>query len=165
MTEGWVDSECDPTFTRKAVGFIEGHAEAHPDQPFFLYLTPAAPHRPCVPPALARGTSSAGTRGDSVWLVDWMVGQVLDTLDRLGVADNTIVMVTSDNGARPCDVDGILHGHKSCGDLRGYKADIWDGGHREPLLVRWPARIQAGQGRHQTVSLSDIVVMFGMSNR
>ncbi len=157
MTPGWRDETCDPTFLEKAVGFIERSVEEDPDRPFFLYLTPAAPHRPCMPPDFAKGKSQAGPRGDMVWLVDWMVGQVMETLKRLGCADDTLVIVTSDNGARPCDVDGLMHDHKSCGDLRGYKGDIWDGGHREPFLVRWPGVIAPGSVSDKPVCLGDFI--------
>jgi len=157
MTPGWRDEECDPTFIKKAVGFIEEAVNEDPDRPFFLYLTPAAPHRPCMPPDFAKGKSQAGPRGDGVWLVDWMVGQVMGTLDRLGCAEDTLIFITSDNGARPCDVDGIMHDHKSCGDLRGYKGDIWDGGHREPFIARWPGVIEAGSVSDQAVCLVDFL--------
>ncbi len=108
-------------------------------RPFFLYLTPASPHRPCdVRPDFVVGASEAGDRGDMVVLFDWVVGQVLDALDRTGQADNTLIMVTSDNGGRLTCADGETYGHPTNGSLRGQKADIWDGGHREPLVARWP---------------------------
>jgi arylsulfatase A-like enzyme len=157
MVPGWRDDEVDTTFAQKAVAWLERTVEHSPDDPFFLYLTPSAPHRPCIPPGFAAGKSEAGPRGDMVWLVDWMVGQVDEALHRLGVAEDTLLIVTSDNGAQPCDVDGKTHGHKSCGDLRGHKADIWDGGHREPFIVRWPSRIQAGTVCDQTVCLADLM--------
>jgi arylsulfatase A-like enzyme len=157
MTPGWRDEACDPTFTEKAVGFIESHVDAHPEQPFFLYLTPAAPHRPCMPPDFAKGKSQAGPRGDMVWLVDWIVGQVMDAVERLGKTENTLIVVTSDNGARPCDVDGLMHDHQSCGELRGYKGDIWEGGHREPFIARWPRVIEPDALCGETVCLSDFL--------
>lgn len=155
MTPGWKDEEVDSHFACKAVSFLENHVNDAPDQPFFLYLTPSAPHRPCMPPEFMKGKSQAGPRGDMVMMVDWVVGQVLETLDRLKIGDNTLLIVTSDNGARPADVDGNTYGHKSCGDLRGYKADIWDGGHREPFLARWPEKIQPGSVSGETICLSD----------
>jgi arylsulfatase A-like enzyme len=150
---GWDDRKVDTTFTEKAVAWLNSAAQR--DQPFFLYLTPSAPHRPCLPPEPFTGASQAGPRGDMVCVVDWMVGQVMDCLDRNGLAEQTLVIVTSDNGARPWDVDGETYGHKSCGDLRGFKADIWDGGHREPLVARWPGQIQAGSTCDEMVCLMD----------
>ena len=167
----WRHKDADPTFARKAVEYIEQRAES--DQPFFLYLTPSAPHEPCVTevvPEFARGQSQAGPRGDLVWLVDWMVGQVLDALDRTGQADNTLVIVTSDNGALPGDRNRnsakgatameelySTYGHKSCGDWRGYKAHIWEGGHREPLVARWPGRIAPASQSDQLICLTDLI--------
>jgi arylsulfatase A len=157
MVPGWQDEQVDVTFCQKAVAFIDRHAEAHPEQPFFLYLTPSAPHRPCVPPEFIRGRSQAGPRGDMVALVDWMVGQVDEALARHGLAENTLIVVTSDNGARLQDYYGHDYGHKSCGDLRGQKADIWDGGHREPFVARWPGHIRPGSTSDELVCLADLL--------
>ena len=165
----WDDREPDPTFARKAVEYIEQRAGS--DKPFFLYLTTSSPHEPCldeVVPEFARGKSEAGPRGDMVWLVDWVVGQVLDALDRTGMTDKTLIMVTSDNGALPGDkkrepgkeytVDSAYntYGHKSCGDWRGYKSHIWEGGHREPLVARWPGKISPGTTSDELVCLTDL---------
>ena len=157
MTQGWRDEDVDTTFAAKADGFMERHVDQRPGEPFFLYLTPSAPHRPCMPPDFAKGRGQAGPRGDMVCVVDWLVGEVMNTLDRLGVGDNTLLIVTSDNGARPADVDGNTYGHKSCGDWRGFKADIWDGGHREPFIARWPARIKPGTACDETICLADLM--------
>ena len=157
MTPGWKDEEVDQQFAKKAVQYIETVNADHPDRPFFLYLTPSAPHRPCMAPGFMQGKSEAGPRGDMVMVVDWVVGQILDTLDRLDLTDNTLLVVTSDNGARPGDVNGNTFGHKSCGDLRGYKADIWDGGHREPFVARWPKVIKPGTISDETICLADLM--------
>ena len=178
---GWDDKEADPVFAGKSVQHIEEHATS--DQPFFLYLCPTSPHQPNIEevvPEFARGKSAAGSRGDMVWLVDWMVGEVMDALDRTGQADNTLIMVTSDNGAVPGDVkpnltfdwstmrfagltgstqDSIynIFDHKSCGDWRGYKGYIWEGGHREPLIARWPGEIKPDTVSDQLVGLTDFL--------
>jgi len=157
MTSGWKDEEVDLRFTEKALEFIETVHNQHHDQPFFLYLTPSAPHRPCVAPDFLKGKSHAGPRGDMVMVVDWVVGKILEILDRLALADETLLIVTSDNGARPADVDGNTYGHKSCGDLRGYKGDIWDGGHREPFVARWPEVIKPGTVTDETICLADLM--------
>ena len=183
----WEDSEPDPIFARKAVQYIEERATKK--KPFFLYLCPSSPHDPCVDevvPEFAKNTSNAGPRGDMVWLVDWMVGEVMDALDRTGAADNTLILVTSDNGALPGDlmpepraidaamVDGELeapwimetervnlafnlYGHKSCGDWRGYKGHIWEGGHREPLIARWPGKTKPDTVCDNLVGLTDLL--------
>jgi arylsulfatase A len=157
MTTGWRDEEVDVEFAAKAVAWIDHHCEENPEQPFFLYLTPSAPHRPCLPPDFIKGRSEAGPRGDMVTLVDWVVGEILETLERWDLSEDTLLIITSDNGARPADVDGNTYGHKSCGDLRGFKADIWDGGHREPFIARWPGRIEAGSVSEATVCLVDLI--------
>ena len=161
----WDHKEADPTFARKAVEYIEARADE--DAPFFLYLAPSAAHEPCtdeVTPEFARGKSDAGPRGDLVWLFDWMVGQVMDALDRTGQAESTLIMISSDNGAlagdRVKEGDGVVwrtYDHASCGDLRGYKAHIWEGGHREPLVARWPGRVAAGSSCDSLCCLTDLI--------
>jgi len=163
---GWVHSEADPTFTRKAVEFIESRSGG--DRPFFLYLAASSPHEPCVEsvvPEFARGRSEAGPRGDLVWLFDWMVGEVVGAVERSGQLESTLIFVTSDNGALPGDrVLGpggrdVYHtyGHRSCGDWRGYKAHIWEGGHRVPLIAFWPLSTPAGTECAEIVCLTDIL--------
>ena len=163
---GWDHKEVDPTFARKAVSYIEQRAAS--DQPFFLYLVPDTPHEPCVEavvPEFARGKSQAGPRGDLVWLFDWIVGEIMAALDRTGQAENTLLIVTSDNGALPGDrlpgKQGMAayqtYDHKSCGDWRGYKAHIWEGGHREPLIARWPGTIRPGGTSDALVCLVDLM--------
>jgi arylsulfatase A len=166
MAPSWDHKDADPIIAQKGVEYIESRADS--DQPFFLYLTPSAPHEPCtegVTPEFARGQSQAGPRGDLVWLVDWMVGRVMDALDRTGKTENTLIFVTSDNGALPGDRvrnengEGVyrIYDHKSCGDWRGYKAHIWEGGHREPLIARWPGVIEAGRTTDELACLTDLM--------
>jgi arylsulfatase A len=157
MTAGWKDEEVDLRHAAKACQWLRETHAAAPDQPFFLYLTPSNPHRPCVPPDFLKGASDAGPRGDAVCVVDYVVGEVMDTLDEIGASEDTMIVVTSDNGARPYDVDGETYGHKSCGELRGFKAQIWDGGHREPFLVRWPKHVEAGTTCDDTICLMDMM--------
>lgn len=157
MTAGWRDEQCDVEFAGKACQYITEHVTQNSSTPFFLYLTPAAPHRPCVPPDFIKGRSRAGARGDAVCLVDWMVGEVLETLRKLDIEENTLLIVTSDNGARATCFNGLDYGHKSNGDWRGQKADIWEGGHREPFVAQWPAVIRPGTVCGETICLSDLM--------
>jgi arylsulfatase A-like enzyme len=157
MVPDWQDSEADTTFARKAVEYIEQRANG-PD-PFFLYLAASAPHEPCVDsvvPEFALGKSRAGPRGDLAWLFDWMVGEVMNAAERTGIADDTLIMVSSDNGALPGCL-GKTFGHKSNGDWRGYKGYIWEGGHREPFIARWPGRVPAGASTDQLAGLQDFM--------
>lgn len=169
MVAGWDDSQYGPTFTEKAVRFIARHQAKQSGKPFFLYFPAQAPHRPCVPPDFVRGKSRAGRRGDMVAEFDWSVGRILTALKRHKLDDNTIVIVTSDNGATPGDpfppeskkrngnIFGRTYGHKSCGDWRGYKSQIWEGGHRVPLIVRWPNKVAAGAVSDELVCLTDVI--------
>lgn len=155
QVDGFQENAVDVRFTDEAVRWIAGHA---PDQPFFCYLAPSAPHRPCVPPDFIRGRSGLGDRADSVCLVDWAVGQVIDALDSAGLAEDTLVIVTSDNGAPMIfNDDGDVTAHRPNGEWRGQKGDLWDGGHREPLIARWPHRIPAGLVRDDPICLADIL--------
>ncbi len=155
MHPTWQDEEVDITFAQKAVAWIEKRAEE--DRPFFLYLTPSAPHRPCMPPDFIKGRSSAGQRGDMITLFDWIVGQIDEVLRRHNLTDNTLLIITSDNGAQTTDYYGKSWDHNANGDLRGQKADIWDGGHREPFVVRWPNHVAKGSISHQLMCLGDLL--------
>ncbi len=164
MAPGWEHKDADPRIAAKAVQYIKDRATEN--APFFLYLNADAPHEPCTRPDVpefARDRSSAGSRGDLVWLFDWMVGQVMQALEETGQADNTLVIVTSDNGALPGDrLPGqanayAVYGHRSSADWRGYKAHIWEGGHREPLIVRWPGVVEPGTVSDALVSLVDFM--------
>ena len=155
QTPDWEEETVDVRFTEEACRWIR--AQARGTCPFFCYIPLSAPHRPCLPPEFARGLSQAGPRGDSVCVVDWAVGQVASLLDELGIADDTLLVVTSDNGAELCDVDGLTHGHHANGSWRGRKADIFEGGHREPFIARWPARIPAGTVTDELMGLVDLL--------
>ncbi|MFK4641322.1 sulfatase family protein [Paenarthrobacter histidinolovorans] len=135
--QGWRDDAVDTTVTEQAVAWIGEQRRA--GQEFFAYIATAAPHRPCVPPAFVHGSTAAGQRGDAVFLVDWMVGRLMEALgDEL---ERTLVVFTSDNGAPTMftedmlDADGGLTAHLPNGPWRGQKADAWEAGHRVPLIV------------------------------
>ncbi len=156
VTDNWADHMIGPRLAEQAVGFIDRAAE-QPDKPFFLYFVPVAPHRPNEVAPFMQGKSDAGKRGDHVQEFDWAVGEVMQALDRHGLAENTLLIVTSDNGARPAGVNGKTYGHKSCGDLRGYKTDIWEGGHRVPFVARWPGVIEPGATSDAMICMTDML--------
>ncbi len=149
-----------PTLTRQAVQYIAGHAAAaRSGKPFFLYLPLNAPHTPIAPTPEWQGRSGLNPYGDFVMETDACVGQVLRALDEQRIADHTLLFFTSDNGCSPsADFPALLaKGHNPSYILRGHKADIWDGGHRVPFIVRWPGRARPGSVNDQLVSLMDLM--------
>ncbi len=149
VAQGWQHEKADTIFTNKAIDFMETQVEQ--DQPFFVYLPLSLPHIPWLPADFVKGTTGAGPRGDLVALTDYCVGEVLQALERLGVEENTIVIFTSDNGPR----EGVK-GHRSAGNLRGYKGSIYEGGHRVPFIVKWPGQVPSNQVSDQLIGQVDI---------
>jgi len=146
-----------PALTQKAVEYIARQARA--EKPFFLYLPLSSPHAPILPTKEWEGKSGLNKYGDFVMQTDWSVGQVLDALEKAGIAGTTIVFFTSDNGCSPAANTEELEskGHFPSEFRRGYKADIWDGGHRIPFIVRWPGMIKAGSRCDQLICLTDLM--------
>src|SRR4051812_12756185 len=145
------ENTLEATLAAKAVAFIEEHRE----QPFFLYYPAQAVHDPYTPGKAHQGKSAAGVYGDYVQEFDWAVGEVLAALDRLKLADKTIVVVTSDNGGQ--EGRGSTFGHKVNGDLRGWKGTAWEGGHRVPFLLRWPGKVAPGTTSDETICHVDFM--------
>jgi arylsulfatase A-like enzyme len=139
--------------SREAVAFVTQNK----NHPFFLYYPTTNIHFPLTPNKRFQGKSKAGVYGDFVVEFDWAVGELLKVLDDLDLTDKTIVVLSSDNGARP---HPELNGHACNGALRGTKRTIYEGGHRVPLIVRWPGHIQAGVTSDETVCLTDFFRTF-----
>jgi arylsulfatase A len=155
MASGWQLDQVMPTLTKRAVDWIDDRRGQQ--QPFFLYFPFTSPHAPIVPTEEFRGKSQAGGYGDFVLQTDWTVGQILDALDRNGFSKNTLVVFTSDNGPEHYAYDRIKNfSHRSSGELRGLKRDIFEGGHRVPLIVRWPGEIAEGGISAALISQVDI---------
>lgn len=143
-----------PTIAEKSVQFI-GRQTAQ--TPFFLYVAFNAPHTPWMPTKEFRGRTQIGFYGDFVSQVDWTVGQIVDAVGRAGVADNTLIIVTSDNGSH-WPVEQIeKHNHRANYHFRGQKADIHEGGHRVPFVCRWPGKIKPAALSSQTICLTDLL--------
>ena len=148
-----------PTLLDKADAYLKERGTAADHRPFFLYVALTCPHTPLVPTPQFKGKSPLGPYGDFVMETDWAVGQVVRAVDDAGLASNTIVCLASDNGCAPYIGVKQLEakGHYPSAQFRGYKNDIWDGGHREPFVVRWPGTVAAGSHSDQTVCLGDLM--------
>ncbi|MDA7920703.1 arylsulfatase [Verrucomicrobiales bacterium] len=141
--------------TEKSVEWIE----ANQDDPFFLYLSTTNIHHPFTPAKRFQGTSECGLYGDFVHELDWMVGEVMATLEKNGLAENTLVIFTSDNGGmiNMTGQKAIKQGHQLNGELLGFKFDGWEGGHRVPFIARWPKKIEAGSESRQLICNVDLL--------
>ena len=151
--------EMDMIFLDKSKAFLENHVKESPEKPFFLFHSTQGVHLPSFPGKDFKGKTNAGPHGDFIYEFDYVVGELLNTLDRLGMAENTLVMVTSDNGPEVTSVVNMRkdHQHDGARPWRGMKRDQWEGGHRVPFVVRWPEKVQAGSTSDQTVCLCDII--------
>jgi arylsulfatase A-like enzyme len=145
--------------TEKAVNFIEKHYKENPQKPFFLYFPLTAPHTPILPLDRFRGSSGTNDYGDFVLQVDWTVGEILKALNKHQLSQRTLIIFTSDNGCSPeADFEELAQfGHDPSGGYRGAKADIFEGGHRIPFIVRWPGKVSAGSSSAQTICLTDLM--------
>lgn len=143
-----------PTFIEKAANFLKKQSKS---KPFFLYLPLAAPHTPWVPKKEYSGKSKAGEYGDFVQQVDAAIGQIMHTLDSMGLSDNTIVMFASDNGPYWREDFVKKFNHKAAGDFRGMKGDAFEGGHRIPFIVRWKGKVKAGTVSNATTTLANLL--------
>ncbi len=157
MVPGWEDDRVNMTLTEKAVEQIKD-AASHPEQPFFLYMALTGPHTPWNPADFVKGKSSVGLRGDMILELDWTVGQITQALEQHGLKDDTLVIFTSDNGPDSREIDELAeYGHNNTANLRGIKADIWDGGHRVPYIAAWPGRIPPGTVSDEIIELTDLM--------
>jgi arylsulfatase A-like enzyme len=141
----WIDEDMADVFTNRALTFVEKNAK----NPFFLFFATHDIHVPRVPHSRFVGKSGMGARGDAILQLDWSVGEILKTLDRLKITDETLIIFTSDNGAVVDDgyedeAVEKLNGHTPSGILRGGKYSAFEGGTKVPMLVRWPSRVKSG---------------------
>ena len=156
MAPGWRFDEILPKITSRAVEYI--HQKSKLDAPFFLYFSMTSPHEPVVPSKEFLGKSGIAPIADFVMETDWSAGQVIQAIDDAGISDNTIVIFTADNGhSHYTGWERLIDaGHLPSGPYRGHKADIWEGGHRVPFVIRWPGKVVSGKSSNQLVCLNDI---------
>jgi len=154
---GWKLEEILPTLADRASAFIEEAAKK--PEPFFLYLPLTAPHTPLAVNNEWKGKSGMIAYSDLVMETDAAIGRVLEALAKSGAANNTLVLFTSDNGCAPYIGVSKMEakGHFPSGPLRGYKSDAWEGGHRVPLIVRWPGKVSPGSQCSQLVHQADLL--------
>ncbi|MEM1443761.1 MAG: arylsulfatase, partial [Verrucomicrobiota bacterium] len=145
-----------PRLTEKSVEYIDSRNGK--DGPFFLYVPLGSPHTPIVPTPEWQGKSGLGDYGDFVMQTDHCLGEISKALERNGMTENTLVIFTSDNGcSKAADIKDLAEqGHLVSAHLRGSKADIWDGGHRIPFIVRWPEVVEAGTTNDELICLTDL---------
>lgn len=162
--QGWVApdfdlEEVDMKFLEKSQQFLRQHHRDSPEKPFFLFHSTQAVHLPSFPGQSFKGKTDSGPHGDFIFELDYVVGQLLETLKELELAENTIVMFSSDNGPEVPTVYHMRHDHEHDGSRpwRGVKRDNYEGGHRVPFIVRWPGRIRAESTSHQLTSLTDVL--------
>ena len=137
--------------SQKTADYILAHDKS---RPFYLHLALVAPHVPVAPSKEFKGRTKVGPYGDFIEQMDVCVGKILDAIDKAGIADNTVVIFTSDNGAI-LTPEVRSRGHLSNGKLLGQKTDAWEGGVRVPYVVRWPGKIKAGSVTDRLISLND----------
>ncbi|MCP4194279.1 MAG: arylsulfatase [Planctomycetaceae bacterium] len=158
--KGWTLEPILPALSNRAVSFIRHQAKT--PEPFLLYMPLTSPHTPLSVNDAWKGKSGLNLYADLVMETDVVVGQVLDALEATGAMNNTLVVFTSDNGcAHYIGVNELeAMGHYPSGNLRGYKSDAWEGGHRIPFIVRWPGRVEAGTVSQQLIHQADLIATF-----
>ncbi len=157
MLPGWKFDAILPTLAAKAVEYVGQRAKE--GKPFFLYVPLTSPHEPIAPSERFRGQSGISDLADFMLETDWAVGEVLAALDKHSLAESTLVFFTCDNGhAKYTGLPALERaGHSVSGPLRGYKTDIWEGGHRVPFIARWPGRIKPGTRCDETICHTNLI--------
>ncbi len=162
IAPGFDMEEIDMIFLEKSLAFLKEHAANKPDKPFFLFHSAQAVHLPSFASKQFQGKTEAGPHGDFIFQFDQIVGRLMAGLKENGFEENTLVLVTSDNGPEVTSVVHMRedHGHDGAHPWRGVKRDQWEGGHRVPLIARWPGKIAPGTTTDQTVCLTDFMATF-----
>lgn len=157
MSPGFEHKNVLSVLTGKVNDYLEEYGQSKQEKPFFMYYAMTAPHTPWVPEKMFEGKSGAGMYGDFVMQSDHYIGKVLQKLDELGLSENTLVLFASDNGPVWFPNNVSEYGHNSVGPLSGMKADVLEGGHRMPFIVRWPGQVEAQSESGALVCFTDII--------
>jgi arylsulfatase A-like enzyme len=152
------DENTATLLTEKANGWIKENKA----NPFFLYFATTNVHHPYTPNPRFKGTSQCGLYGDFIHELDWMVGEVMKCLEENNLSENTLLVVTSDNGGMLNSATQLTWeaGHEMNGDLLGFKFGAWEGGHRIPFIARWPEKIEAKSTSDQLICNVDMLCTF-----
>ncbi|AWW32719.1 arylsulfatase [Echinicola strongylocentroti] len=156
------DEKVGTTLKNKAVAWMESRAQKQDDRPFFLYLATTNIHHPFTPAPQFKGTSQAGRYGGFIHELDWIVGEIVKTVEAMGEEENTLVIFTSDNGGmlNHGGQDAWKAGHRLNGDLLGFKFGAWEGGHRVPFIAKWPGKVPANSTSDHLLSQVDLLATF-----
>jgi arylsulfatase A-like enzyme len=159
-SKDFIHEDVTPNFFRKGIDYIKQQAKS--PNPFFLYLALPSPHTPILPTKEWQGKSELNPYGDFMLMIDDYIGKLLTTVEETGIDENTIIIFTSDNGCSPAAKieELVAKGHYPNSIYRGHKADIFEGGHRVPFLVKWPAMIKKGSVTNETICLTDLMATF-----
>ena len=159
-SKDFIHEDVTPNFFRKGIKYIKEQSKK--SNPFLLYLALPSPHTPILPTKEWQGKSGLNPYGDFMIMIDDYIGQLLDTVDEAGINDNTIIIFTSDNGCSPAaKIEELIeNGHYPNSIYRGHKADIYEGGHRVPFIVRWPKEIKKESVSNETICLTDLMATF-----
>jgi len=153
----FIFDDVTPNFFRKSFNYIKNISKGK--DPFFLYLALPSPHTPILPTEEWQGKSDLNPYGDFMMMIDAYMGQLAAVIKEAGIEENTLVIFTSDNGCSPAaDINEMIaKGHSPNGILRGHKADIFEGGHRVPFMVKWPAKIKPNSKSDKTICTTDLL--------
>ncbi|GJM30416.1 MAG: arylsulfatase [Cyclobacteriaceae bacterium] len=156
MAPGWKFERILPEITERAANYVKEQSKT--SEPFFLYFSMTSPHEPVVPSENFAGKSGIAPIADFVMETDWSVGRIMQAVEDAGISENTIILFTADNGhSHYTGWDELVAaGHMPSGQFRGHKGDIWEGGHRVPLVVKWPGKVTPSSTSDQLVCLTDV---------
>ena len=159
-SKDFVHEEVTPNFFERGIQYIKDQSKKQ--TPFLLYLPLPSPHTPILPTKEWEGKSGLNPYGDFMLMIDSYVGKLMNTIEKTGISDNTIIIFTSDNGCSPAAKikELIKEGHYPNSIYRGHKADIHEGGHRVPFIIKWPKEIKKGSVSDETICLTDLMATF-----
>jgi len=159
-SDDFIHEECTPLFFEKSMEYILEQSKT--ENPFFLYLALPSPHTPILPTKEWQGKSDMLPYADFMMMIDYYVGKLNQTIKDAGIEENTILIFTSDNGCSPAAgfEKMVEMGHYPSGQFRGHKADIYEGGHRVPTIIKWPSTIAKGTVNSSLISQVDFMATF-----